>query len=242
MNPTGRWKLVLVAFVAVMLLTALAVDPAWAAPGGFIKLAARSTWGKVVFALLVILFLPLILWYGVKRTLLVRRTRKALRQLGQQAPHFDWLPLKERITDVFTWVHSAWDQGKLQLARDYMTEWYRMNQQLQLEKWERDGLRNVTSDVKIKRLTPLHVCHDPAAPEHDRIVVEIDAQMRDYLVESATGKVVQGDKALGDSSTIWSFVRENGRWVLSNIESDDMGMEYLAEPNRVPVAVRTSKA
>ncbi len=238
MTLAGRWKTVLVACVAVALLVAVAVDPAVAGPGGIIKAAARTTWGKVVFGLLVILFLPLIVWYVVKRALLVRRTRKALRELGRQVPYFDWLPLRERISEVFVWVHSAWDQGKMQVACDYMTEWYRMNQQLQLDKWQRDGLKNVTSDVTIKRLTPLHVSYDPAAPQNDRIVVEIDAEMRDYLVESATGQVVKGDKTLGDSTTIWSFVRENGRWVLSNIEPDAMGMEYLSEPNRVPLPVK----
>jgi hypothetical protein len=239
-NPSrlaaGRTALLMaLVAVAVALFVVVAAEPAVAAPGGLIKQAARTPWAKAAIAALVILFLPLIIWHMVKRAILVRRTKRMLAQLGGQVAYFDWLPLKERITQVFGWVHSAWDQGKMQIAHEYMTEWYRMNQQLQLEKWERDGLRNITSDVKIKRMTPLHVSHDPAAPQNDRVVVEIDAEMRDYLVDRESGRVVEGDKTLGDVTTIWTLVRAGERWVLSNIEPDSMVMEYLTEPKRVPV-------
>lgn len=228
-----RRKALFVALVAVALLVTLAVEPALAAPGGLIKAAARTTWGKIVMAGLVLFFLPLITWNLVKGAILVRRARRTLREIGRQVAWFDWLPLKERISEVFGWVHSAWDQRKMELARGYMTEWYARNQQLQLDKWERDGLRNVTSDVRIKGITPLHVNHDPGHPERDRVVVEIVAEMRDYLVEQEGGRVVQGDKTLGDSTSVWSFVREGERWVLSNIEPATMAMEYLSEPKRV---------
>jgi len=55
------------------------------------------------------------------------------------------------------------------------------------------------------------------------------------FIKQATGKIVKGDKTLGDSRTIWSFVREADRWVLSNIDSAEMEMEYLREPSRVIV-------
>jgi hypothetical protein len=77
--------------------------------------ARRALWVSLaVLAVLVLL---------VKRAVLVRRTREALRRLGARVPHFAWLPLKERVTEVFAWVHSAWERGKMDLARDYMTAW-----------------------------------------------------------------------------------------------------------------------
>jgi len=233
MQSSRRSRLLFAGLLVLAVVAFLAPEPALAAPGGLVKQAARTTVGKIVLAALVLLFLPLILWFAAKRAILVRRTRKALRRLGAQVPHFAWLPLKERVGEVFGWVHSAWDMEKMDVARDFMTAWYVRNQQLQLDRWERDGLRNVTSDVKIKRLTPLYMSHDPRSPEDDWFVVEIVAEMRDYLVERASGKVVQGDKALGEQTTVWSFVRENGRWVLSNIEPGEMDLEYLTESSRV---------
>jgi len=232
------WVLLFVFAVVVL----VAPDPALAAPGGIVKAAARSTLGKVVLALVILVFMPLIVWFLVKRAILVRRTRQALRRLGARVPHFALLPLKERVSEVFGWVHSAWDQGKMELARDYMTAWYVRNQQLQLDKWERDGLRNVTSDVKIKAMTPLYVSHDPGAGAPDRIVIEIEAEMRDYLVEKATGKIAQGDKTLGTSTTVWSLVHEDGRWLLTNIEPEGTAFAYLEEASRVLAAQAKSVA
>ena len=64
-------------------------------------------------------------------------------------------------------------------------------------------------------------------------VVEIEAEMRDFMIDKKTGKVVEGDKKLGDVITIWSFVWQNGHWVLNLIETDDMSMEYLTEKSKV---------
>jgi len=241
LTSSSRWALwiSLAVFAAVVFV---APDLALAAPGGLVKAAARSTLGKIVMAVLVLVFLPVIVWFLVRRAVLVRRTRQALRLLGGRVPHFAWLPLKERVSEVFGWVHSAWDQGKMELAREYMTAWYVRNQQLQLDKWERDGLRNVTSDVRIKDLTPLYVSHDPSSGEPDRIVIEIEAELRDYLVEKATGKIAQGDKTLGRLTTVWSFVHEDGRWLLSNIEPEDTAFEYLQEAGRALAAQTKSVA
>lgn len=234
MSATSTRRVLRFSRAAFGILLLGAADLASAAPGGAIKAVAQSTLGRIVVLLTCLVFLPLIVWFVARRAMLVRRTRLALSALGRRAPHFAWLPLKERLTEVFGWVHSAWDQGKMDLARDYMTEWYARNQQLQLDKWERDGLRNITSDVRIKRMTPLYMSH--GSGEQDRLVVEIEAEMRDYLVEKATDRIAQGDKALGIQTSVWSFVYENGRWLLSNIEPEDTAFEYLQEAGRALAA------
>lgn len=66
-------------------------------------------------------------------------------------------------------------------------------------------------------------------PEKNRITVGIDAEMRDYLVDKQTGKVVEGNKPQGEVSTVWSFVWRNNQWMQNLIESDDMEMDYLSE-------------
>ena len=230
MSATSTSRALRLSRAAFGILLLAAADVAIAAPGGAIKAVTQSTLGRIVVLLTCLVSLPLIVWFFARRAMLVRRTRVALSALGQRVPHFAWLPLKERLTEVFGWVHSAWDQGKMDLARDYMTEWYARNQQLQLDKWERDGLRNITSDVRIKRMTPLYMSH--GSVEQDRLVVEIEAEMRDYLVEKATDKIAQGDKALGIQTSVWSFVYENGHWLLSNIEPEDTAFEYLQETGR----------
>jgi len=143
------------------------------------------------------------------------------------------MDLKDRITQIFLWVHSAWDQKKMLIAEQYVTEWYMQNQQLLLDKWDRDGLENKVSDVVIKKITPLYVMQNIKDVSKNRIVVEIEAEMRDYMVNKNTGKLIQGDKRLGTVSTLWSLVWRHGNWQLNLIEASDMDMEYLAEPNKI---------
>jgi hypothetical protein len=226
----------------VLFFTLFAADQIFAGPGGIIKQAAKTFWGKVVLIGLLIFFAPLIIYMSIKRWFLIRRTRRELRDLEMLAPHFEWMQLKERISDIFVWVHSAWDQKKMELAKDFMTPWYIQNQQLTLDKWERDGLENIVSDVTIKKITPVYVAHDPDDAAKDRIIVEIEAEMRDYLLEKSTGQVVKGDKTLGDVTTVWNLVREGGRWVLSMIEDAGTADDYLREPNKVPAVIREVRA
>src|SRR5262245_17502260 len=103
-----RWRLAfLVALVALVLV--LAPDVALAGPGGKIAAAvAKSFWGRVVLVALVIVFLPLIVYVLVRERIGERRAHAALRELRAVQPTFDWLTLKDRVTECFHRVHSAW--------------------------------------------------------------------------------------------------------------------------------------
>ncbi len=227
-------KAISISCLLLLIAFALAAEPALAAPGGIIKQAASTFWGKMFFSALLLLFAPLLIWNAVKRKILVTRTRRNLRSIAEVEPQFEWIGFKERVTEVFTWVHSAWDQKKMALANDYMTVWYLQNQQLILDKLGRDGLENVVSDVIIQKITPLYVCCDTQDPSRNRITVEIAAEMRDYLVDKSSQKVVKGDKTLGHLTTVWNFVWSEERWLLSMIEEVDTAMSYLSEPDKVP--------
>ncbi len=232
LKSISKQKILLLAFAACLIGLAIA-EPALAGPGGLIKQATNTFWGKMVLLGLVLFFLPLIILNLFKRARLVKKTRQALRELSRQAPHFEWMRLKERISEVFLWVHEAWDQKKMEVSEDFMTSWYMQNQQIILDKWERDGLENIVSDVRLKKITPIYVACDPRDESNDRIVVEINAEMRDYLVDQS-GKVVTGDKTLGEVTTVWSFVRDEGKWLLSMIEEQETVGSYLEEPDMVP--------
>ncbi len=219
-----------IAFFAVLLFLP---ETAYAAPGGLIKEAAKTTWGKVIFALTLLFFLPLIVVYSMKRALWLRRTRRALERLETVDPRYDSLRLKEAVTQVFHWVYSAWDQKKMTLAANYVTPWYMENQQLLLDKWQRDGVENIFSDVRLKEIRPLYVCRDKENSGRDRIVFEIDAELRDYLVEKATGNVVQGDKTLGELCSVWHFAWQEDRWVLTMIEEAGTALGYLKKHDTI---------
>jgi hypothetical protein len=221
--------------VAAAAVLCLMADSAWAAPGGLIKAAARTTLGKVVLGILAVVFAPVLIFISIRTQLHIRKTKKDLAMLAARFPQYRWLDVKDRATASFHWVWSAWTQQKMQLASDYTTSWYWQNQQLQLDEWARRGVENVCHVVNLVNIQPIFVQHNEANDgEGSRLVVTINARVVDYLRESSTGKVVQGDTNEGDLETIWTFVWQGGAWRLNLIEDSAHEWSYLFAPNEVP--------
>jgi hypothetical protein len=217
------------------MLVTLCGDTAFAGPGGIIKAASYSPIVRIVLAVVVVVLLPLITWLLVKRGLHIRQTRKDLAALAVVHPQYRWLDVKDRVTETFTWVWSAWSTQKMEQASSYTTHWYWQNQQMLLEQWAEQGLENVCRLGRIESITPLFVQHNPANDgERSRLVVVITARVVDYMLDRNTGKVVQGDKKEGALETIWTFMWVDGAWRLNLIEAGTEELTYLFMPNEVP--------
>lgn len=221
----------------LVFLTVLLPLPALAGPGGKIVSAAfRTPWGKVVLGLLALVLLPLIVYVGVKEWRAERRARADLKLLARTRPEFDWLALKDRAQECFHRVHHAWRRTAMQEASEWMTDWYWQNQQLaHLDRWEREGLVNRCTVKAVKRMRPLMVAcrNEDGQGGGSRVVVAITAQMEDYLEARATGKVVEGKKGFTEVETVWTLVLNDGRWVVNNIEPDDMTLTYATLGNEL---------
>lgn len=237
-------SLIVLCLVAVVLFIVLAPETALAGPGGkIVEVAARSLIGKIVITVLVIVFLPLILYIYFREVIAERRTLNDLKRLRQFNRDFDWFRLKERVSECFHRVHSAWRTEDMEQATQWMTSWYWQNQQIAfLEQWKRDGLVNHCRVKNIKRIRPLFLAvEDGQSSEDARLVVSISAVMEDYLAERETGKIIQGQKGFHDMETVWTFVVENNQWVVSNIEEDVMSLFYAKLKNELPAYTRDRK-
>ncbi len=236
-----KYLVPLLVFAAVAACLFLFPDPALAAPGG--KIASglfRSTPGKIFLTLLVLIFLPLILYVQITESIAVRRTLRDLRQLAGTHDAFDWLQLKERVTESFHRVHAAWRKEDMYEASQWMTDWYWQNQQLAyLDQWERDGLVNHCRVKKINNIRPLFVRYrnNQGDLEGSRLVVSITAEMEDYLAERQSGKVVQGKPGYTDVEAVWTLVFEHGRWLVANIEEGSLSLQYAKLVNELTAPV-----
>jgi hypothetical protein len=157
--------------------------------------------------------------------------------MAQHDPNFEWLRAKERILDCFYRIHSAWKEEDVSDACEYMTDGYWQNQQLvYLDRWHREGLRNVCAVKKIRAIRPLLFIHrnDGAAHEGSLLVVSITANMQDCRVKRETDQVVEGDRKFKDHETIWTFTRVEGQWRVSNIEAAGCEFDYIFQVKNVP--------
>jgi len=214
------------------------IQPAYGGPGGQIaKVIANTFWGKMVLSLLAFILLPVGIYLYIKQKLAERRAYKDLRYMAQYDPNFEWLWAKQRILDCFYRVHSAWKDEDVSRACEYLTDWYWQNQQLvHLDRWHREGLRNVCEVKKVRAVRPLLFIHrnDDVAHQGSMLVVSITANMKDYLVHRETDKVVEGDKKFKDNETIWSFTLAGSQWRVSNIEEAGCEFGYISQVQNVP--------
>jgi len=214
------------------------MEPAFAGPGGKIARAAFETfWGRVALGVLTVIFLPLITYVVLREKLSERRARKDLRFMAGYDARFDWLKIQERVKDCFFRVHSGWEKEDLAAVSSWMTDWYWQNQQMvHLDRWKRDGLTNICDVKRITNIKPLLFVHRNQGAEHENsmVVISIDAHMKDYLEDRATGKVVEGSQKYKPVETIWSFTMENGEWKVSDIEEDTMSLAYAKLASELP--------
>jgi hypothetical protein len=233
----NRWRLVLVV-VAVAAVLVLGPDLALAGPGGKIASGfAKTFWGKVVLGAIVIVFLPVILFVVVQEYLAGKRALRDLARLRALDPAFDWLTLKDRVTECFHRVHAAWRKEDMVQASDWMTDWYWQNQQLaHLNRWAEQGLVNHCTVKSVGRIRPLFLaCRDDDGDfSGSRLVVSITAKMEDYLADRASGKVVEGKKGYESTETVWTFALRGGLWRVAAIEDDTVSLMYARMTNELP--------
>jgi hypothetical protein len=229
------WIALLLVLVVILLCPASAL----AAPGGKIVTGLFKTpLGKVLLAILAVVLSPLIAYVMIKEHIAQKRTLKLLRQIAPTNPVFDWMTLRDRITDCYHRVHAAWRAEDMSEASEWMTSWYWQNQQLAyLNQWERDGLVNHCRVKGISKIRPLFLSYRSAedgAADGSRLVVSISAKMEDYLAQRATGKIVEGKKGYADTEHVWTFVLQKGKWLVANIEEGSMSLSYARLPVEVP--------
>lgn len=225
---------------ACALVSALVIYPesSFAGPGGMIaKALFEAFWGKVLLAILVIVFLPLIILMLIQTKMAERRARKDLRFMAAYSSKFEWMKIFERAKDCFYRVHSGWRDEDLSNVSSWMTDWYWQNQQsVFLDKWKREGLVNICNVEWISNIKPILFVHRNQGHEHEdsMVVMSITAKMQDYLQERRTGKVVEGSKKFKNVETIWTFTLEGGEWKVSNIEEAAMWSVYTKLRKELP--------
>lgn len=211
--------------------TLFIVSEIHAGPGGKIaKELFDNPAGRIVGVILFIVFLPLIIRSYFKRTKAIRQTKKKLNLLTKvNFKLFDEINLKNRMTDIFTRVHLAWSERDLNNSEEYMTHWYRQNQQkVYLDEWDKKGLMNICTISQILSIKPIHLrLTESKDLNGTRIIYAIEANMEDYLVTIEDSSVIEGKKGFKNVETAWTLKLVDGIWKVDNIEQSEMISSYM---------------
>lgn len=144
-----------------------------------------------------------------------------------------WHPrdLRARVEEAFLPVQLSWERRDVTASRPFVSDALYERHRLQLEGYEAQNRVNRIEDLKLGRvdLVRLFNVEDDGA---DRFVARIECSARDWMEDTTTGAVVNGNRGqVTQFVQYWSFARhpEHG-WVLDEIQQGTEGDYHLEAP------------
>ncbi|HSN29478.1 MAG TPA: TIM44-like domain-containing protein [Kofleriaceae bacterium] len=114
-----------------------------------------------------------------------------------------------RVEMVYVGLNEAWSANRLEPVRGLVSDGLYDYLQYWVEAYQRQGLRNQLTNMRITRLQLAKVAHDAY---YDTVTVRIWGTGLDYVVHERTGKLVRGSKHRERPySEYWTFIRSAAR-------------------------------
>jgi predicted lipid-binding transport protein (Tim44 family) len=158
-----------------------------------------------------------------------RRVELAAAEAAEDDAAFSPEQVRAQAGKLFADIQSAWDAGdRVRLrglvAPELVSEWER-----RLDDFDRKGWRNRVEVLGEPSIEYVGLTNR-AGEQADRVVVRIEARLRDY-VEDAYGQRVGRADAVRETSRVrefWTLAKRDGRWILQSIEQGAEGTHQLA--------------
>jgi predicted lipid-binding transport protein (Tim44 family) len=159
-----------------------------------------------------------------------RRVQLAAAEAAEDDPEFAPENVLATAEKLFFEIEKAWDaEDRVHLrglvAPDLLAEWER-----RLDDFDRRGWRNHVEPIGRPKLEYVGLNHKGDS-ENDRVVVKIDARLKDYVIDSY-GRHLKRTGRLGETSRMrefWTLGRRGPHWVLISIEQGAEGKHALDE-------------
>lgn len=161
-----------------------------------------------------------------------RHVELAAAEAEDENPIFGPTAVRDAAAQLFSDIQSAWsadDRLKLRglITPELLVEWER-----RLDDFRRKGWRNINEPVGPPKVEYVGLMRRERGHEDiDRVVVRIEAKVRDYVVDSS-GRHIKRDGAFTESVRMreyWTLERRGEHWVLASIESGAAGEHSLQD-------------
>lgn len=129
-----------------------------------------------------------------------------LAQIAAHDPAFSQEPFLESVQKGFFIVQEAWTQRKPEMSRQVMADGIWQQHKVQIEQYISEHKRNVLEDLAVGDLQIISAHSDQT---YDTITVRIFAACADYDVDDEKGKVIRGNKSVGQWQEDWTFQRSS---------------------------------
>ena len=161
------------------------------------------------------------------------KTRKLLEFIARTDEAFAPLALGELATKAFTQLQQCWQARAYEPMQPLlMPDLYAEHCQ-QLAGLQRNHEINIIGQLRVERVQIVNVRY-PHAENQREFTALITATARDYYVDDRTQAFLRGDAAPAQFQEFWTFQRQNGQWLLREIEqtreSDKLKEDNFFEP------------
>ena len=158
-----------------------------------------------------------------------RRVELAAAEAAEDDAAFAPEQVRSEAGKLFMDIQSAWDAGdRVRLRRlvapELLAEWER-----RLDDFARKGWHNRVQPIGEPSIEYVGLSNR-GEDRADRVVVRIDARLRDY-VEDAYGQRVGRVDTAGEISQVrefWTLAKRDGHWILQSIEQGAEGSHQLS--------------
>ncbi len=130
------------------------------------------------------------------------------RKLLSRHPDLTMEAFSKRVSLVFHELQSAWSDARWERARPYVTDAQFQSLRFWMDRYAKHGLQNKLDDVELERTTIVKIGVDAW---YESITVRVVGSMKDYVLETKTGKVVGGNQKVARRfAEYWTFLRASG--------------------------------
>jgi hypothetical protein len=165
---------------------------------------------------------------GRKARTRAKRAEETAKAAQADDGYWDPEELKQRVREVFFPVQATWSKRDVTASRPYVSDKLYQRHKLQLDGLERQHRVNRIEDLQLDEVDIVRVVN-VTADDKDRFVAFIQCRARDWMEDTETGRVVNGNpQAQTTFQQFWSFVRdpEHG-WVLDEIQQAEEGDYHM---------------
>jgi predicted lipid-binding transport protein (Tim44 family) len=159
-----------------------------------------------------------------------RRVELAAAEAAEDDPAFAPDNVRAMAAGLYVAIQGAWDAGdRVRLrglvATGLLVEWER-----RLDDLEARGWHNRVQPLEPPTIEYVGLTHK-SLPEQDRIVVRIEARLRDYVVDRQGNHLRRAGRATETVRTreYWTLGRRGERWILLSIEQGAEGSHALRD-------------
>lgn len=148
-------------------------------------------------------------------------SKRYLKILGKKEVSWKYKNIEDQAVETFYIVQESWTNMDLTPAKPYMSDKLYDSFKTKLNFMEISNKRNILEKIELKDIKPVSI-NDDENDDKDYIWFYIKGKMIDYIINTKTDEVIEGNTNRTTFIEFWKFTRKGkDKWVLTKIKQKE---------------------